>query len=182
MKYNNLNVWTEEKFIADEERRRQWGKEHWSEEMQKQCAESDKERDEKRQEYRREFPFTAIVEGSYPETDNACRWCWNNVSPRHGKCQWEHHSEYPGCPLVLVTEYITEGTYKDKDGKVEKWKEKCYKEVEVHDHVGLWADHWLGKTGYDYGHMEFYFKNESDRDAFVKAVPTIGFGERYEND
>jgi hypothetical protein len=137
--------------------------------------------EEKRQKLFLEFPFGVLVQGVYPELDNACRWCWQNVSPMKGRCEYQHGSEYPGCPLVLATEYITEGSYTDKDGKKWDWKDKNYKKVEPHEHEGNWVCYFLGKTGYDYGFQEFYFKNKADRDAFEKAVPTIGLGERYEN-
>jgi hypothetical protein len=180
--YKPMHVITDEEFDAQERRADEWAKQHWSEQIQQGRIESDKRRDQSRQEMKKEFPFTAIVKGGYPELDNAHRWCWNNISPRHGKCEYEHLSEYPGCPLVKMTEYIENGTYKDKEGKEHFWEDKKYKEVELHEHEGVWNYVWLGKTGYDYGDGEFYFNNEADRDAFVTAVPTIGLGERYEKE
>lgn len=127
------------------------------------------------------FPYTAVVEGIYPEHDFSHRWCWQKFgSPEYKQCH-EYGSEYPACSLVLATEYIETGSYKDKDGVEHTWKEKRYKEVEKHSHTGTWTTVWLGKTGYDYGFSEYYFLNEADRDAFVKEVPNFGYGENYDD-
>lgn len=180
--YKRMNVRSEEDFNTEEREHYKYAEEHWSEEQRKRRLEYNKKRDENRQGFRQKFPFTCIVQGSYPEVDNANSWCWDNFGFRDGKCEWEHQSDYPGCPQVRATMYFTEGSYKDKDGEEHHWKEKCYKEVPAHEHEGVWTAYWLGKTGYDYGDEEFYFKNEADRDAFVKAVPTISFGDRYDKD
>jgi hypothetical protein len=138
--------------------------------------------EENRKEALGKFPYTTVVEGVYPEMDFAHRWCWHEFgSPEYKQC-YEYGSEYPACPLVLATEYIETGTYKELDGTEHQWKEKCYKEVEKHSHDGgNWTTVWLGKTGYDYGFSEYYFLNEVDRDAFVKEVPNMGLGEKYED-
>jgi hypothetical protein len=179
--YKPMNVRSEEDFNTEERKHDEWCQQHWDEKTRQGRLESHKRREEKRQELREKFPFTCIVQGSYPEVDNANSWCWDHFGPRDGKCEYEHTSEYPGCPLVRATMYIQEGSYKDKEGNEHHWKEKAYKEVPAHEHEGVWAEYWLGKTGYDYGNAEFYFKNEADRDAFVSAVPAIGFGDRYDN-
>lgn len=176
--YKPMHVNSQEEFDAQERRAAEWAKQHWSEQHQHGRIESNKRRDEQRQDKKKDFPFTVIVEGSWPELDNAERWLWENIGPRHGKCH-DQYSEYPGCPLVRATEYVETGSYKDKEGKEHFWEDKRYKEVEEHEHEGSWVVLGLGKTGYDYGNAEFYFKNEADRDAFVTAVPAIGFGERY---
>ncbi len=176
--YKAMHTRTLEEFEAEEKRIREWRAANWPADTTERAKESDNQRNENRQEKLKDFPFTCIVEGSYPEIDHATYWCWQHFGAMHGKCG-EQHSEYPGCPLVRATEYITEGSWKDKEGKEHKWTSKEYKEVEPHEHEGTWCEVWLGKTGYDYGNAEFYFKSEADRDAFVTAVPTIGFGERY---
>lgn len=173
-----MKLSTYEKWYEDEIDRREWILKHHPDQIKSQDDVEARHR-EKRERFRKEFPFTAVVEGHYPETDNASRWCWRNISPPHGPCLYEHYSEYPGCPLVLATEYIQEGSYLDNQGVTHTWAQKCYKEVEPHEHEGSWTSLWLGKTGYDYGFMEFYFKNEADRDAFVRAVPEIDLGEKY---
>lgn len=177
--YNPMNVLTEEQFSAQKASCNKWIKENWPEQLQKSTTESDNAKQLQREELRKNFPFSAIVEGVYPEIDNAALWCWEHFGDKDGKCQWEHTSEYPGCPLVRATCFIEEGKYPDKEGKMHDWSEKRYKQVEVHEHVGVWTELFLGKTGYDYGNAEFYFKNEADRDAFVSAVPNIGLGENY---
>jgi hypothetical protein len=127
------------------------------------------------------YPYTAVVEGCYPENDFSHRWCWQKFGSPECKQCYDHCSEYPACSLVLVTEYIETGTYKDMNGTEHEWKEKRYKEPEKHGHDGTWTTVWLGKTGYDYGFTEYYFLNEVDRDAFVKEAPNLGLGEKYED-
>ncbi len=136
---------------------------------------------ERRDAIHQEFPHVVVVEGCCPTTDNAHRWCWDHFGPHHGKCEWEHNSEYPGCPLVRATEVVTHGETID-DGKSWPWADKNYHAVPPHDHEGPWSSFWLGKTDYDYGFTEFCFKNEADRDAFVEAAPGIGLGDRYDKE
>jgi hypothetical protein len=135
---------------------------------------------DKRNEALNKFPFTAIVEGSYPTNDFAARWCWQQFGPMDCKECAESYSEYPGCPLVQATEYLHHYTYKDSDGTMKEDSEKCYKKPEVHGHEGNWTIVWLGKTGYDYGFSEYYFKDELSRDKFVQAVPDFDLGENYD--
>lgn len=179
MNRQDMHIYSLEDFDVEEKRIRESRVIHWSIDMNQRVKESDDRRNELRKEKVKEFPFTCIVKGAYPEIDNATRWCWQHFGPMHGKCL-ERHSEYPGCPLVLATEYVIEGCWKDKEGKEHKCTSKGYRDVEPHEHEGIWCEMWLGKTGYDYGNAEFYFKNEADKDAFVMAVPTIGFGEQYD--
>jgi len=96
----------------------------------------------------------------------------------------ESSSEYPGCPLVLATEYIQTGWYLTNTGKRVYWSNKAYIEEKVpkHSHEGTWIAFWLGKTGYDYGLSEYYFQNESDRDRFLAATPIFTLGEKYEKE
>jgi hypothetical protein len=136
---------------------------------------------DKRDETLKKFPFTVIVEGCYPEGDFACRWCWRQFGPMHTEECAESYSEYPGCPLVQATEYLHHYTYKDSDGTMKEDSEKQYKKPEKHAHEGNWTIVWLGKTGYDYGFSEYYFKDEANRDAFIIAVPSFGLGERYDD-
>lgn len=120
------------------------------------------------------FPFTSVIEGCYPESDNAIYWCWQQFGPKDGMCN-ETGSQHPACPVVLATEYIKKYTY---EGVEEE--EKCYNEVEEHGHLGIWTTVWLGKTGYDYGFTEFYFLNEADKIKFDETVLILGFGEKYD--
>jgi len=135
---------------------------------------------ERRDAILKRFPYSAIVEGHYPEGDTATRWCWQQFGPMNCEECYDYSSEYPGCPLVLATEYTETGVYKDKNGEEHRWQEKRYKKPEKHNHEGIWEIIWLGKTGYDYGFYEFCFKNEADRDKFLEAAPSFGFGENYE--
>jgi hypothetical protein len=106
------------------------------------------------------FEFSCIVKGSYPEYDNAVRWCWSKFGSQHGDC-WSLYSDYPACPLVLEKD--------DSDPK----------SVVEHSHVGRWAIEWLEKVAYDYGFGRFSFRLAADRDAFVANVPNIDWGEKY---
>lgn len=135
--------------------------------------------EEKRAEFAKQFAYTAVVEGNYPEQDYLTRWAWQQFGPMQCEECCESYSEYPACPLVQATEYTYNYTYKDIDGTMKEDSEKQYKKPEKHGHEGVWTTVWLGKTGYDYGFMEFYFKNEADRDAFLKAE--FSLGERYES-
>ena len=131
-----------------------------------------------RNKIHKDFNYKVVLKGFFPEHDFASRWCWLNIGPCDGKCV-EQHSEYPGCPLVLATETIVKGSYKDKNGIEHQWERKDYKAPGEHFHEGVWRGNWLGKTGYDYGYGEFCFKNESDMERFIAAVPTFNFGESY---
>ena len=147
--------------------------------VEKELADFDKcltTREEKRNVIKSKFPFTVVLYGAYISHDFAVRWCWRNFGPIDGKCD-ERGSEFPGCPLVLATEYLVNGWYFDANKNKVDWEEKAYKEVEDHDHVGIWKYFWLGKHGYDYGFSEFYFQNESDRDCFLAAIPNFNLGE-----
>lgn len=133
-----------------------------------------------RQEILLKFPYSVVLEGAYEEHDFAARWCWQNIGIRHGRCLDDMGNEYPGCPIVLATEYISKYSWTDNDGKEYSGEEKRYREVEDHFHEGIWQSVWLTKTGYDYGLGEYCFSSEEDRDRFLAAVPTFNLGEKYE--
>jgi hypothetical protein len=97
------------------------------------------------------FPYEVVLKLSYPEMDFANRWCWQQFGPASGVCE-QLSSEYPAC---LVKE--------------------------PHFHVGTWAVHWLGKTGYDCGFNEWRFTTKADQGTFLTFVPDITWGEKYEN-
>jgi hypothetical protein len=40
---------------------------------------------------------------------------------------------------------------------------------------------WQGKTDYNYGFMEFCFSRPEDKDAFLAAAPSMGWGEKYDD-
>ena len=123
------------------------------------------------------FPFSVIVTGYYPESDFAERWCWQKFgSPETEDCL-NCHSDYPGCPLVLVTEQIKEYKWEDE---IEYIKE--YRNPGKHSHQGVWTTLWLAKTGYDFGYTEFCFKNEEDYFQFVAFIPDVTFGEQWNNE
>lgn len=125
------------------------------------------------------FPYTAVVEGCYPEGDVSHRWCWQQFGPPECKQCYDYASEYPACPMVLaIEEYIIKKSYKDKDGKVHEYDFHT-REPEKHGHEGTWTTVWLGKTGYDYGFTEYYFLNEVDRDKFIVTAPSLDLGENY---
>lgn len=137
-----------------------------------------KEAEERRVKTLASFPYTVVCEGSYPEHDVAHRWCWLQFGPVQTEKCYDHHSEYPACPLALATKELASGS--NKDGS--KWAEWRYKDPGVHAHSGVWATFWHGKTGYDYGYSEYCFQNEADRDRFKDIVETLGLGELYEDD
>lgn len=128
-----------------------------------------------REERKKRFPYSVIVECNYPEMDFAIRWTWNWLGPRDGRCH-ESGSEYPACELVKATETVKSGT--DQEGN--PWSYKEYANVPDHAHSGVWSALWLGKTGYDYGYMEFYFSSEADLQKFVDEVPKFTLGENYD--
>lgn len=135
------------------------------------------ERNEKRKEIESMFPYSVVLEGVYPAFDFAAEWCWKNIGNCHGKCVEGEMSEYTGCPVVLATKHITHGWYTNKEGRVINWEAENFSNVESHSHIGIWQLLWLGKTGYDYGFGEFWFKTERDKDRFLAAVP--GFTHYY---
>jgi len=182
MTHKNIHLSTFEKFFKTEEWRRNWIVENRPAEELVAHDKRMTDRDDNRKEISQKFPYTAILEGVYPGHDFASRWCWQNIGICDGKCQEGEGSEYPGCPIVLATEHISSGSYKDQKGVDHAWSEKVYMEVEEHSHEGVWCNKWLGKTGYDYGFSEYYFQNESDRDRFLAAAPTFNLGEKYEKE
>ena len=181
-----MKVSTLKQFYEIDKRKRNWVA---SNRTEKDLDDHDKgisEREKRKKKFKDSLllplPFTAVVEGVYPEQDYANRWCWRNIGPRQcDKCDCSS-SEYPGCPVVLATEYIKTGWYPNQAGQRVYWSEKAYIEENVleHGHEGIWSSYWLGKTGYDYGFTEYYFQNESDRDRFLAAVPFFNTGEKYE--
>lgn len=60
--------------------------------------------------------------------------------------------------------YIIEGAYPEYE-TASKW---CLKEFEAKE--AKWTDLWYGKTGYDYGFWEFFFKDKQDAESFKKAI------------
>jgi hypothetical protein len=96
------------------------------------------------------FPYSVILQLSYPQMDFATRWCWQQFGPASGECQ-QYSSEYPACH-----------------------------EKPPHAHVGRWATHWLAKTNYDFGFNEWLFVEQADSDKFLEFVPEITWGENYE--
>lgn len=137
---------------------------------------------DRRDEALKRFPYTVVVEACYPTYDFASRWCWQTFGPMDCKECGDHSSEYPGCELVLaIKEYTMPRAYKDKDGTIHVYNFHS-RDPGKHGHEGTWTIVWLGKTDYDYGYSEYYFKNEADRDKFIEAVPSFGLGENYEED
>jgi hypothetical protein len=147
---------------------------------EKFIAEYDKTwNEDKRAEAISKFPYTIVVESSYPVLDYAHRWCWQNFGPYECKECGEHCSEYPACPKVLaIQEYKIKKSY-TKDGVVHEYDFHT-RNPGKHGHEGIWTTVWLGKTGYDYGFSEYYFEKEEDRDKFKLAIPTFGLGENYD--
>jgi hypothetical protein len=120
-----------------------------------------------------QFPFSAIVEGGYPEWDVAERWCWQTFGPRHGVCDWS--SEYPACPIILAAEKIL--TKVGPAGQEQEYM--TYSKPIEHSHTGLWTTSWFGKTDYDHGFGAFCFSNENDMNKFIAHVPEVDRGEKY---
>ncbi len=136
---------------------------------------------DKRQPALIKFPYKVITEGYHPVHEYSTRWCWQNFGDKDCKECAEHYSEYPGCPLVLATEeYVIKRSHPDSSGVIRTWEEKSRKPSD-HGHEGTWTTVWLGKTGYDYGFMEWYFDNETDLNTFVNNIPSFGLGENYED-
>lgn len=97
------------------------------------------------------FPYSVILQLSYPQMDFATRWCWQHFGPASGECH-QYSSEYPVCT-----------------------------ENPPHAHVGRWATQWLAKTDYDFGFNEWLFVERIDFEAFLQFVPHITWGENYES-
>lgn len=173
MPYQRIHEGAFEEFFKSEDWRRNWISTNRPPEEVVAHDKRMSDRQEKRDRLKEEFPYTAILEGCYPEHDFVYRWCWQNIGPHHGLCQEGESSQYVGCPIVLATKHTVTGWYPDKNGNRVDWEEEAYQDVEEHSHVGNWCYLWLGKTGYDYGYAEYYFKSESDRDRFLAAIPVF---------
>ncbi len=131
-----------------------------------------------RKEIHDKFPHVLVVAADWSEHDLLTRWAFREIGPFDGKC-FEHQSEYPGCPLVLATEKITEYSYLANDKRIES-TEKTYSDPGEHSHEGVWKAFFLGKTDYDYGPTEYCFKYESDKERFLAAVLSFNFSEECE--
>ena len=137
-----------------------------------------KKLDQNRLEILMTFPYSVVSEGGYPEHDYAGRWCWQHIGPKEGPCDnW--HSEYPACPLVLATEYVRSGEYKNPEGKIVPYRRKTYCDPGEHAHQGRWTSLWLGKTDYDYGFQIYFFADEADYGEFLAAFPTFTWDESW---
>lgn len=103
-----------------------------------------------RQERMSRFPFTVMLQVSFPELDFANRWCWSRFGPSDGECQ-QMHSEYRSCTESMP-----------------------------HTHIGCWSSYWFEKTDYDFGFNEWYFESSFHRDLFTANLSKINWGEHYE--
>lgn len=124
----------------------------------------------------KKFPYSVVVEGSYPEHDFAQNWCWKKFGSINVAQCIDSYSNYPSCPIVLATGKMQK--YEDGFGE-EKFGMVYDREVPAHSHQGKWAYFWLDKTDYDYGFAEFLFVDEKDKNMFVKNVPLFNMGEKY---
>ncbi len=95
------------------------------------------------------FPFSVMLQVSYPELDFANRWCWQQFGPPAGECN-QHCSEYRMCD-----------------------------NTEPHSHVGKWTACWHAKTDYNFGFNEWYFAEATDCERFLANVKNINWGEHY---
>jgi hypothetical protein len=102
-----------------------------------------------RQEQLARFPYSVMLQVSFPELDFANRWCWRRFGPSRGECM-QRYSEYRVCDLT-----------------------------EPHSHLGGWTCKWFVKTDYDFGFNEWYFAEEDDRDRFLGSVKEINWGENF---
>ncbi len=95
------------------------------------------------------FPYSAMLQVSFPELDFAQRWCWQHFGPCDGECT-QRYSEYRAC---------------DVD--------------DPHFHVGTWASEWFAKTDYNFGFNEWYFAERGNCERFIANVENLYWGEHY---
>ena len=95
------------------------------------------------------FPYSVMLQVSYPEIDFANRWCWQQFGPRDGECE-QRYSEYRMCD-----------------------------NTEPHSHAGKWTTYWHAKTDYNFGFNEWYFAEAADCERFLENVDNINWGEHY---
>ncbi|WP_397383303.1 hypothetical protein [Prosthecobacter sp.] len=115
-------------------------------------GDSPEEQDERkleRQERLVRFPYSVMLQVSFPELDFANRWCWRRFGPSYGECM-QRYSEYRVCNLS-----------------------------EPHSHLGVWTCEWFVKTDYDFGFNEWYFAEEYNRESFLGSVNDINWGENF---
>lgn len=179
LKQERLHVVSPEVWEANQALRRDWIEKNLAmSELQahdERCVKRKKENEEVKAAY----PFSVILEGSYPEHDLAARWCWRAYGPPQcQKCQ-NVASEYPACPQVLAIGEKKTYSWQDKDGGKHDSEYMYYddEKVEDHGHEGTWRTFWLGKTGYDYGFSTYLFSSQADLDSFMAAVPQLEFDE-----
>jgi hypothetical protein len=107
---------------------------------------------EKIEEAKKLFPYTSTIKWGYSDMDVGHCWCWQTFGPKHGKCEEDCGGErlFLNCPFSGLV--------------------KAY-----HSHVGVWTSVWFGKTDYDFGYEQFFFKHKVDRDMFEFGIRAIDY-------
>ena len=90
------------------------------------------------------FPYSVIIEGSFSDIDIAEAWCLKQV----GK-------------VDITSDMFFLKNYAGKLEEIKRTKN------------GLWKIYFYGKTSYDYGFCEFFFREKIDLEKFQKAVPNF---------
>src|SRR5882724_11864353 len=119
---------------------------------------------EKRPKLWASFPFVVTIGCYYPDMDKCVHWCWITFGPKNGKCD-ECDSTSPACPFVLAKSILQ---YTDDPEDAPEWNRTGT--VEVHEHQGTWTTLWLGKTGNDYGNIDFCFSTEQQKELFLRYL------------
>ena len=118
----------------------------------------------------KEFPCALMFEMAWETDEELRKWCWDNIGLYD--CESCSDSVYftPGCPVIL--DLIAKTPKIDDNEKYWEGIEDAHDAIE-HGFQGIWTSLSFGKTGYDYGFIEYYFKNESDKEKVLSAITVL---------
>lgn len=144
----------------------EWRKEHHQNHNEEHYSVIIQEREERL----KTFPYFIMFEMAWETDEELSKWCWDNIGLYDCKSCNEMAWFTPGCPLMLD---LIKNTPKNDDNE-KYWEEiqKAHDDIE-HGYEGNWATLSFGKTGYDYGFIEYYFKNEVDKEKVLAEIPIL---------
>ena len=132
------------------------------------------------------FPYVVKYEDHFDVFDYMEDWCREHFGDKDGKCDWSkcelhfdkwyddnnfdeilYQQKLEICgPRPDPNDREALKIYWEKTRKVNRdFFDKLDEREDMpqdHSHTGIWTTVFAGKTGYDYGFQNFYFKNEED--------------------
>lgn len=121
----------------------------------------------------KKFPHKVQIEDWYDVCDEHCHWCYQQFGHEDGECNFDDRIPYEEiCPdgeidyegYEYLVKKFTREYYNDEDQAKRMIGRIWTKE---HSHEGVWKEVGVKKTGYDYGIVNFCFKNKEDMFLFI---------------